>query len=176
MSTNKHGLSRDIPAGIKREVRRECGNGCVICGRLPYHYEHFQPPFEDATKHAIAGIALLCPSHHADKTSARLSVDAVRRARSRPYNAGRSAVWSHHLTEALLLLNVGSNVASGTQCGSIGKWTCRVWLEGARVCRSAVACHRNPQRSQRSRDLAVSRQRSNCGAWVMGRHTWKDRR
>lgn len=117
MSTNKHGLNRDVPASVKREVRSECENGCVICGRLPYHHEHFDPPFENATKHAIAGIALLCPSHHGDKTSGRLSADAVRRARDKPFNAGRSAVWSHHLTETSLLLNVGSNVLQGPSVG-----------------------------------------------------------
>lgn len=117
MTTNKHGLNRDVPAHVQREVRKECGNGCVVCGLLPYHYEHFEPPFNDATEHRSSGIALLCPTHHLDRTAGRLSVEAVRRARDKPFNAGRSAVWSHHLTENSLLLNVGTNVLQGANVG-----------------------------------------------------------
>ena len=37
MSTNKHGLSRDIPRAVKTVVRRRCGFGCVICGNAIVH-------------------------------------------------------------------------------------------------------------------------------------------
>lgn len=62
---NKHGLSHDIPDPVKREVRRACGFGCVICGcMVGYQYAHFNPPWPDAEKHDPDQIALLCGRHH----------------------------------------------------------------------------------------------------------------
>lgn len=80
---NRHGLSRDIPADVARQVRQQCGFGCVICGRLPYTYDHFDPEFVDATKHDAEGIALLCFNHHADRKG-RLSVETVKTYRRNP--------------------------------------------------------------------------------------------
>lgn len=117
MTRNQYGLERDIPESVKRLVRQECGNGCVICGKLPYEYEHFEPPYENAHAHKAEGIALLCSLHHREKTSGRLSVQAIKKKRSNPYNRGRSAVWSHHLTEDLLFLDVGGNVLYGHSVG-----------------------------------------------------------
>ncbi|MBD1854170.1 MULTISPECIES: hypothetical protein [Leptolyngbya] len=117
MTKNRYGLEKEIPKPVKRLVRQECGNGCVICGKLPYEYEHFDPPYENAHEHKAEGIALLCSSHHREKTSGRISVQAIKKRRTNPYNRGRSAVWSHHLTEDLLFLNVGGNVLHGNSVG-----------------------------------------------------------
>ena len=92
---NKHGLARDIPEDIKRQVRRECGNGCVLCGILPYDYEHFDPPFVDAKEHRAEGIALLCDRHHRAKQM--LGTADIAAARLAPYNAGKSAQWQVEL-------------------------------------------------------------------------------
>ena len=65
---NKHGVSRNIPEGIKREVRQRCGFGCVNCGSPIYDYEHWNPPFEELTGgHKAEGIALCCPMCHRKK-------------------------------------------------------------------------------------------------------------
>src|SRR5262245_15357441 len=78
---NRQGLSRDIPADVARTVRQQCGFGCVICGRLPYAYDHFDPEFVDATVHKADGIALLCFNHHAERQGrlAAKTVGAYRR-------------------------------------------------------------------------------------------------
>jgi len=63
--TNRHGLSRDIPDPIKREVRQACGFDCVVCGcMVGYQYAHFNPPWPDAEEHNPDQIALLCGRHH----------------------------------------------------------------------------------------------------------------
>jgi hypothetical protein len=84
--TNKHGLKRDIPADVKRIVRKNSGFGCVICGLAFYHYEHFNPEFENATQHIASGITLLCGNHHDAKTRNRISkqtiINAVQNPRS----------------------------------------------------------------------------------------------
>jgi hypothetical protein len=81
---NKYGLSDYIPAEVRRLVRRECGYGCVICGLAFVTYEHFDPPFEEATEHKPEGIALLCWACHHKKSSRMWSPQKVAAARSNP--------------------------------------------------------------------------------------------
>jgi len=81
---NKYGLSRDIPADIKRAVRQACGFGCVICGTAIVEYEHIDPPFSEARVHDPYHIALLCPQCHAKVTRGFLSKQTVKKARSNP--------------------------------------------------------------------------------------------
>ncbi|PLX71713.1 MAG: hypothetical protein C0602_00500 [Denitrovibrio sp.] len=61
---NNHKLKRDIPSGVKREVRQRCGFGCVVCGNAFIEYEHMDPEFKDAVKHDAMCITLLCPTCH----------------------------------------------------------------------------------------------------------------
>lgn len=115
--TNKHGLARTIPDGVQREVRQACYGGCIICGKYPYTYEHFDPPFEDATEHSPAGMALLCGNHQLDRTAERLSVEDVRRARANPFNKDHDAVWPSHFSNAHLALNLFGNIVQGPSVG-----------------------------------------------------------
>ena len=80
---NKYGLTRDIPAEVKREVRRECGFGCVICGLAIVQYHHFDPPFQEARTHNSAGIVLLCGGCH-QKSDGFWSASKVATARRNP--------------------------------------------------------------------------------------------
>jgi len=75
--SNEHGLSRDIPDPVKREVRQRSGFGCVVCGGAVYQYEHVRPPFSEATEHRAEGITLLCGGCHDRKTRRILSVESV---------------------------------------------------------------------------------------------------
>jgi hypothetical protein len=84
MTRNAHGLSRDIPPDVKRQVRKRCGFGCVICGLGIIDYEHVDPEFKDAKTHDPAAIALLCPSHHAKVTRNVWPKDAVVAALKNP--------------------------------------------------------------------------------------------
>jgi hypothetical protein len=82
--TNQYGLSRDIPAPTKRQVRQQSGFGCVACGCAIYQYEHVSPPFADAKQHDPKGIALLCGGCHDRKTKGLLSTESVLRAMADP--------------------------------------------------------------------------------------------
>jgi hypothetical protein len=110
---NKFGLSRDIPAPIERAVRQECGFGCVICGNAFTTYEHFDPPFKDATAHRAVGIALLCGGCHGPKTRTFWSPQKVARARLNPkaLEAGYSSIL-HDLCSPFVL-SVGSSSVQG---------------------------------------------------------------
>ena len=95
--TNEHGLSRYIPFDVRRKIRQESFFGCVICGKLPYTYEHFDPPFETATTHNAAGMALLCGNCQLDTSSSRLSKERIANARAKPHNANHDPRWRTYL-------------------------------------------------------------------------------
>ena len=84
MTTNKFGLNRNIPLGVKREVRQACGYGCVVCGNAICQYEHIDPPFSETKEHDPKNIALLCGSCHDKVTKGRWSKEKVIHARKNP--------------------------------------------------------------------------------------------
>lgn len=84
MSTNKHGLNRQISAPVKREVRQRCGFGCVNCGNAIYQYEHVDPPFSDAKKHDPKCIVLLCGGCHDRVTRGILSKETIKQKSNNP--------------------------------------------------------------------------------------------
>ncbi|VXB44481.1 conserved hypothetical protein [Pseudomonas sp. 8O] len=81
---NAFGLSRDIPADIKRQVRQRDGFGCVVCGLGIVQYEHVDPEFKDARTHDPNCIALLCPQCHAKVTTRMWSKARVKLAMRSP--------------------------------------------------------------------------------------------
>lgn len=84
INTNIHGLNRYIPEDVRRQVRQECGFGCVICGLAIAQYEHISPPFAEASAHDPANIALLCGGCHDRVTRGTWSKGRVLEARKCP--------------------------------------------------------------------------------------------
>ncbi|MCH8533416.1 MAG: hypothetical protein LAT65_21480 [Saccharospirillum sp.] len=79
-TTNKHGLSRYIPAQIARDVRVRSKFGCVLCRSAIYQYEHISPEFNDAKEHKSVDICLLCGRCHDKVTKGQVSKLSVRNA------------------------------------------------------------------------------------------------
>lgn len=79
-SHNKFGLSRNMPATIRRQVRENSKFGCVICRSGFYQYEHIEPVFEYAEEHDPGAICCLCGSCHDAVTRGRLSKQAIKAA------------------------------------------------------------------------------------------------
>lgn len=88
--------ARHIPEGLKREVRRKCGFGCIVCGLPVFDYEHIDD-FATVREHRIDNIVLLCPNHHREKTAGRMPVEVERRFAAKPFNADRSMTPAHRL-------------------------------------------------------------------------------
>jgi hypothetical protein len=86
---NKYGLSRDISDPIKRQVRQECGFGCVCCGLAIMQYEHIDPEFHEAKEHDPDKIACLCGACHDRVTRRYWSKEKIKAARKNPYNVKR---------------------------------------------------------------------------------------
>ncbi len=81
---NQFDLSRTIPSSIKREIRKRCGFGCVVCGSLVYEYHHCNPTFAEARLHNPESIVLLCGGCHARVTKGLLSDETVSKAANNP--------------------------------------------------------------------------------------------
>ncbi|WP_433895211.1 HNH endonuclease signature motif containing protein [Sphingobacterium mizutaii] len=92
---NKYGLSRNIPAPIKRQIRQESGFGCVICGNGIYEYEHIEPEYNDAEIHDPKCMTILCPSCHSKVTRGLISKKTVWEAKNKPKSLekGFSSDW-----------------------------------------------------------------------------------
>ncbi len=69
---------------MKRQIRQECGFGCVKCGLAIAQYEHIDPPFAEAKDHDPQKMALLCGSCHDRVTRKIWSKDLVLSARQSP--------------------------------------------------------------------------------------------
>lgn len=78
-------ISRTIPQPIRREVRKRCGFGCVICGSPIYHYDHMKD-WAKYKRHIPNEITLLCPTHHQEKNSGLLSLRTIEKYNQNPYN------------------------------------------------------------------------------------------
>ena len=74
---NAHGLSRNIPADIAREVRQRSKFGCVLCRKAICQYEHIKPEFKDATIHSAESICLLCYQCHGKVTKGIIAKKTV---------------------------------------------------------------------------------------------------
>ncbi len=77
---NKYGLSRRIPAEIRRDVRQRSNFGCIICRRGFYQYEHIDPPYENAKEHNPENICCLCGACHDAVTRGQLSKRMIKNA------------------------------------------------------------------------------------------------
>jgi trigger factor len=102
--------SRYVPAGVKREVRRRCRFGCVICGLPLYDYDHLFGWSKD-DPHLPDEITLLCDRHHREKTQELLPLETVLAANADPYN-GRSNVtapYDLYFPSERVAFTIGSN-------------------------------------------------------------------
>lgn len=81
---NKYGLSRYIDESIKRQIRKTCGFGCVICGLAIISYEHIDPEFHEARIHDPEKMALLCEACHSRITRKFWSKHKVKAAKENP--------------------------------------------------------------------------------------------
>lgn len=70
---------------MKREIRRRCGFGCVVCGVPVYHYDHLHG-WDPTRGHVADEITLLCGLHHDLKTRRLMTVEQAVAADASPYN------------------------------------------------------------------------------------------
>lgn len=102
-----------IPEQVKREVRKICGFGCAICGMPFFQYDHVEE-FADVKEHTVENLVLLCPNHHAAKTTKKLSKERIVEARKKPFNKDKTLTSSFNVEPSKeLLIQLGSNIVTG---------------------------------------------------------------
>jgi hypothetical protein len=93
----KMGNRIKIPAEVRREVRKRCGFGCIICGQAFYEYDHLID-WSIVEEHDPNNLTLLCDNHHKAKTNGRMPLTFVQDKNREPYNTLCTSPRSEYLT------------------------------------------------------------------------------
>lgn len=119
----------DIPEAIKRQVRKECYFGCVLCGMPFFQYDHITEYSENPI-HEVSNLALLCPNHHSAKSTHKLTEERVREARLSPYNANRPFTSGLRIEASRTIeIKLGSNTSHFVFQNGNGKHNA-IWVNG----------------------------------------------
>ena len=110
--------SRNIPEPIKREIRKKCGFGCVVCGSIIYDYDHMIKDWSEVKEHVANDITLLCPTHHREKTNGLLTRDKVKEANENPFNIknNASSPYKLHFSGEVGQVVIASNIFTNDGC------------------------------------------------------------
>lgn len=114
MVKNRLGLDRHIPEATKRIIRKSCGFGCVVCGSVPYDYDHLHNKFHTVGEHDPDDIVLLCSKHHRLKTAGILSPDRILVAKRNRESLDSEARFKLELIRDEFLTIWGSNVITAS--------------------------------------------------------------
>lgn len=76
---------RYIDQDTKRQVRRRCYFGCVVCGCPIFEYDHVIE-FSNVRSHSVENLVLLCSFHHELKTRGRFPIEVIRQYQENPFN------------------------------------------------------------------------------------------
>lgn len=123
---------RYIPAEIRREVRKRCYFGCVVCGMPFYEYEHVED-YADNKIHEVKNLVLLCPNHHDMKTHKKsLSRERIKYFQQNPYNKNQPFT-SKIVIEPTKTIDciVGSNSVHRL-CFDAQNEHCVIWVNGVK--------------------------------------------
>lgn len=74
-----------IPEPMKREIRKRCNFGCVICGFPLYEYHHIND-WSVVKRHIVDDITLLCRRCHGEATNKLLPAELIVAANMMPHN------------------------------------------------------------------------------------------
>lgn len=99
-----------IPAAVRRQLRREAGFGCCLCGSPFIEYHHITP-WHEAQRHEPADMMVVCPNDHARITAGAVPVAKQRAAKAHPVNIARGLV---HGTLGVLQTNLALDISGST--------------------------------------------------------------
>jgi hypothetical protein len=118
-----------IPEAIKREVRQQCCFGCAICGMPFFQYDHIVE-YSEVNEHTTENLVLLCPNHHAAKTTNKLSRARIQEAKKNPFNRTRAKTSGFRVEPSKELITMlGSNTVTGWYPSTISDHH-PVWING----------------------------------------------
>ena len=106
--------SRQPPAPIRRQLRREVNWGCPVtdCGNPFLSYHHFAPPFREfrtTTSHDPDGIIALCLAHAGKADGGAFTVDQLREMKRNPFLCGVQVAGRNDWLRRNTVLRAGTN-------------------------------------------------------------------
>lgn len=111
------------------EVRQQCYFGCVLCGMPFFEYDHIEE-YAQVKEHTSENLVLLCPNHHAAKTTKKLSKERIIEAKKKPFNSHNKYSSAYKMeTSKQVSVILGSNqfVNAITQPNQIYS---AIWING----------------------------------------------
>lgn len=110
--TKEEPTSRRPPADVLRQLRREVGFTCPVCGSPFLSWHHFDPPYHAQPHHNPEGMIALCPCHHKMADCGVYSAAHLRKLKHRHHNPGRIACpWPWEPENVAFIL--GGNILFG---------------------------------------------------------------
>lgn len=81
---------RKLPANIARQLRKEAGFGCCVCGNPIFQYHHIVPWSKEDPHFRPEDMMILCLEHHGEchdyRENPTLSIEEQREAKENPFN------------------------------------------------------------------------------------------
>lgn len=111
-----HKISRNIPAKVRRELRKEVNFGCPEknCGCPFLSYHHFAPPWHVKNHHNPDGMIALCLHHHKAADNGAYTDQQLKNLKTNPYLTNQDLLigeisWKRHH----ILFDIGGNYFLG---------------------------------------------------------------
>lgn len=83
--------NRKTPSEIKRQLRKEAGFGCCVCGHPIIQYHHIIP-WSQEEHFRIKDMMCLCPNHHDEATQGAMTMEEQYDYKARPFNIQEGCV------------------------------------------------------------------------------------
>lgn len=125
-------VSRNIPADVKRILRKEVNYGCPIefCGSPFLSYHHFSPPWHIENHHNPEGMVALCLHHHKAADNGAYTDKQLEECKSKPFLSGNDMLIGEiALKRENILFDVGGNYYLGASEIHLRKDEKLIWLE-----------------------------------------------
>lgn len=126
------GISRNIPAEVRRYLRQEVNYGCPLdsCGSPFLSYHHFNPPWHEENHHNPNGMIALCLHHHKAADNGAYTCDQLKKLKSNPHLSNDDILigniaWKRES----ILFDIGGNYYLGPSEIYLRKSEKLIWLE-----------------------------------------------
>ncbi|MFK7048863.1 hypothetical protein V3Q77_03080 [Flavobacterium davisii] len=109
-------ISRNIPAEVRRELRKEVNFGCPAknCGSPFLSYHHFDPPWHLKKHHNPVGMIALCLHHHKAADNGAYTNEQLQNLKVNPYLKNEDLLIGEiSLKRENILFDIGGNYFLG---------------------------------------------------------------
>lgn len=102
-------MNRTPPENVRRQLRKEVGFGCPICGNPYLYWCHFDPPWHTKQHHNPEGMIALCAEHHAKADAGAYAKEQLRALKQDAVNQSQVVKGQFEWMRQEILAVVGGN-------------------------------------------------------------------